>query len=143
MKHLIASACLAIGLAGSAESAVIGTLQEAENNTVEFSIRVTNPAGFDYSGFDAAHLDYIFFDNLGDFINGPVLGNNNPTIFQPVTHGMVGTSLDGFTIGIQAIALDNDDHVPGDEDDFVIRFIGQTSGLINGQSPLNLATLVD
>ncbi|MEO1306813.1 MAG: VPLPA-CTERM sorting domain-containing protein, partial [Pseudomonadota bacterium] len=69
--------------------------------------------------------------------------NNNPTIFQPESHGLVGMSEDGFTIGIQALAFDNDDNVAGDEDDFVLRFIGQTQGLQNNVTPLNFETFLD
>lgn len=138
------SALAAVFLATSASSAVIATLQETASGGVAFSIDVTNPDGFDYSGFDAKHLQYIFFDNLGDYVNGALLGNNNnPTIFQPSSHGLIGTSSDGFSIGIQAIVLDNDDQNPNDADDFAIRFIGQTSGLTNGVTPLNFADMVN
>ncbi|MEM1048687.1 MAG: VPLPA-CTERM sorting domain-containing protein [Pseudomonadota bacterium] len=145
MKRLLMSALLTLGLTGAAHSAVIATLQEADNDTVLFSLEVTNPAGFDYSGFGARHLEYMFFDNLGDYVDGPALGNNNnPTIFQPTSHGLVGTSTDGFTIGIQAIVLDNDDdNNPNDEDDFALRFIGQTPGLTNGVTPLNFEEMVN
>lgn len=143
MKKFLTSAVLTFGLVSASQGAIIATLQEAENGAVDFSIEVTNPDGFDYSGLNATHLDYIFFDDMGDFINGPVLGSNSPAIFQPVSHGLVGTSSDGFTIGIQAIALDNDDDVPNDEDDFVLRFVGQTTGLTNGVTPLNFETFLD
>ncbi|MEM9419585.1 MAG: PEP-CTERM sorting domain-containing protein [Planctomycetota bacterium] len=144
MRNLLAIALLSLGLATSAQGAVIATLQEGENDSVYFSLDVTNPDGFDYSGFNATHLDYIFFDNVGDYVDGLALGNNNnPTIFQPASHGLVGSSADGYTVGIQAIALDNDDQNPNDADDFVIRFIGQTSGLTNGTTQLNFVEMVD
>lgn len=142
MKTMLVGVIIAFAMSFTAQAGLIATLQEGENNSVYFSIDVTNPAGFDYSSFNATHLDYIFFDNVGDYVKESVLGNN-PTIFQPASHGLIGTSLDGFTIGIQAIALDNDDANPNDADDFVIRFIGQTAGLTNGVTPLNFEELVD
>ncbi len=144
MKRYLVAVLIVLGLASSVQGAVIATLQETEDDKVEFSVRITNPSDFDYSGFDVTHLDYIFFDDLGDFVNGPLLGNNNnPEIFQPTSHGQIGTSSDGFTIGIQAIVLDNDDQNSNDEDDFALRFIGQTTGLVRGTTPLNFEAMQD
>ncbi|WP_299477194.1 VPLPA-CTERM sorting domain-containing protein [uncultured Roseibium sp.] len=144
MKNFLIGALLAAMTTGTAQAAVVATLEETQTGGVMFSLDVTNPDNFDYSGFSAKHLEYIFFDNLGDYVNGPLLGNNNnPTIFQPQSHGLVGQSSDGFTIGIQAIALDNDDQNPNDADDFVLRFIGQTTGLTNNVTPLNFQTFLD
>ena len=136
MKHLYTSTLLSLVVATTSQGAVIATLEEGDNDSVYFSLDVTNSDGFDYSGFNAKHLEYIFFDNVGDYVDGPTLGNNNnPTIFQPASHGIVGSSADGYTIGIQAIALDNDDQTGNDPDDFVLRFIGQTTGLENNVTP--------
>ena len=137
MKNLLAASVLALMASGPLQAAVVAILQEAENDTVEFSIQITNPVGFDYSGFSANHLQYIFFDDVGDYIDGAALGSNSPQIFEPVSHGLAGTSADGFTIGIQALALDNDGGPSNNNDDFVLRFIGQTPGLTNGVTPLN------
>ncbi len=141
VKHLLTSTILAFGLASAAHSAVIATLQETDTGGVLFSIDVTNPDDFDYSGFNADHLDYIFFDNFGDFVDGAALGSDDPAIFQPVSHGTIGNSADGYTIGIQAIVLDND--VGNDPDDFALRFIGQTPGLERNVTPLNFASMID
>lgn len=121
MFKFIARLAVALLMASPANAKIITTFQETDTGGVTMSIEATG--AFDAS-FDLKHLDYVFFDDVGDIANDVTLPNFNPNIFQPVSWVPIGNG-----ISIQALGFDNDTNVPGDLDDFFLRFVGT-----NGQS---------
>ena len=119
MAALAATLCCAV-----TNAALIFTMTETTSGGVDLAIEASGE--FDGS-ISLNHLQYVFFDDLGDYVNDAVVSSNNPTFMRPVYHPQIGEN-----INLQIVGYDND--TGNDPDDFFIRFIGTDPGLSEGDS---------